>query len=120
MMHDKQKKIPNKLFKKHSANSLNLEKCLEFCFPGSNFSKETLIQNTKDLELHFKNYFKKLGSEKFPSKKKPYPVDYSIRNDSRLFLYGLCKIMKPDVVVENRGSLWTKFFIYSTGFEGKQ
>ena len=85
---------------KHSANSLNLEKCLEFCFPGSNFSKETLIQNTKDLELHFKNYFKKLGSEKFPSKKKPYPVDYSIRNDSRLFLYGLCKIMKPDVVVE--------------------
>jgi len=46
-----------------------------------------LIQNTKDLELHFKNYFKKLGSEKFPSKKKPYPVDYSIRNDSRLFIY---------------------------------
>jgi len=85
---------------KHSANSLNLEKCLEFCFPGSNFSKETLIQNTKDLELHFKNYFKKLGSEKFPSNKKPYPVDYSIRNDSRLFIYGLCKIMKPDVVVE--------------------
>ena len=35
---------------KHSANSLNLEKCLELCFPGSNFSKETLIQNTKDLE----------------------------------------------------------------------
>ena len=85
---------------KHSANSLNLEKCLELYFPDNNFSKETLIQNTKDLELHFKNYFKKLGREKFPSKKKPYPIDYSIRNDSRLFLYGLCKIMKPDVVVE--------------------
>ena len=85
---------------KHSANSLNLEKCLELYFPDSNFSKETLIQNIKDLELHFKNYFKELESEKFPSKKKPYPVDYSIRNDSRLFLYGLCKIMKPDVVVE--------------------
>ena len=85
---------------KHSANSLSLEKCLELYFPDNNFSKETLIQNTKDLELHFKNYFKKLGGEKFPSKKKPYPIDYSIRNDSRLFLYGLCKIMKPDVVVE--------------------
>ena len=85
---------------KHSANSLNLEKCLELYFPDNNFSKETLIQNTKDLELHFKNYFKKLEGEKFPSKKKPYPIDYSIRNDSRLFLYGLCKIMKPDVVVE--------------------
>ena len=85
---------------KHLADSLNLEKCLELYFPDSNFSKETLIQNTKDLEVHFKNYFKKLDNEKFPSKKKPYPVDYSIRNDSRLFLYGLCKIMKPDVVVE--------------------
>jgi len=85
---------------KHSANSLNLEKCLELYFPDSNFSKETLIQNTKDLELHFKDYFKKLENEKFPSKKKPYPIDYSIINDSRLFLYGLCKIMKPDIIVE--------------------
>jgi len=85
---------------KHSANSLNLEKCLELYFPDSGFSKETLIQNTKYLELSFKDYFKKLENEKFPSKKKPYSIDYSIRNDSRLFLYGLCKIMKPDVVVE--------------------
>ena len=85
---------------KHSANSLNLEKCLELYFPDSGFSKETLIQNTKYLELSFKDYFKKLENEKFPSKKKPYPIDYSIRNDSRLFLYGLCKIMKPDVIVE--------------------
>ena len=85
---------------KHSANSLNLEKCLELYFPDSGFSKETLIQNTKYLELSFKDYFKKLENEKFPSKKKPYSIDYSIRNDSRLFLYGLCKIMKPDVIVE--------------------
>ena len=85
---------------KHSANSLNLEKCLQLYFPDNYFSKEALIQNTKYLELHFKNYFKKLESKKFPSKEKPYPVDYSIRNDSGLFLYGLCKIMKPDVVVE--------------------
>ena len=74
---------------KHSANSLSLEKCLELYFPDNNFSKETLIQNTKDLELHFKNYFKKLENKKFPSKAKPYPVDYSIRTDSRLFLYVL-------------------------------
>ena len=85
---------------KHSANSLNLEKCLQLYFPDSNFSKDELIQNTEYLELHFKNYFKKLESKKFPSKEKPYPMDYSIRNDSGLFLYGLCKIMKPDVVVE--------------------
>ena len=84
----------------HSANSLSLEKCLELYFPDNNFPKEVLIQNTKDLELHFKNYFKKLENEKFPSRTKPYPVDYSIRTDSRLFLYGLCKMLKPDVVVE--------------------
>ena len=85
---------------KHSANSLSLEKCLELYFPDNNFSKETLIQNTKDLELHFKNYFEKLENEKFPSKAKPYPVDYSIKTDSRLFLYVLCKMLKPDTVVE--------------------
>ena len=37
---------------KHSANSLNLEKCLELYFPDNDFSKEALIQNTKYLELH--------------------------------------------------------------------
>ena len=36
----------------------------------------------------------------FPSKEKPYPTDYSIHEDSRLFLYALCKIVKPDLVVE--------------------
>ena len=102
MLNDAQqaKKDSKQIIQKHSANSLNLEKCLELYFPHNDFSKEILIQNTKDLELHFKNYFKKLENEKFPSKKKPYPVDYSIRNDSRLFLYGLCKMMKPDVIVE--------------------
>ena len=49
---------------KHLADSLNLEKCLELYFPDSNFSKETLIQNTKDLELHFKNYFKEYSFHK--------------------------------------------------------
>ena len=44
---------------KHSANSLNLEKCLELYFPDNDFSKEALIQNIEYLKLHFKNYFKK-------------------------------------------------------------
>ena len=64
------------------------------------FFKRNINSKYKRLGTHFKNYFEKLENEKFPSKAKPYPVDYSIRTDSRLFLYVLCKMLKPDTVVE--------------------
>ena len=62
--------------------------------------KKKLVENTKELQIHFKDYFEKFRFENFPSKKKPYPIDYSIHEDSRLFLYAICKILKPDLVVE--------------------
>jgi predicted O-methyltransferase YrrM len=52
------------------------------------------------LELHVEQKLKKLKNEKYPSKKKPYPTDYSINSDSRKFLYCLCRILKPKNVIE--------------------
>ena len=43
----KTEKDSKQYIQKHSANSLNLEKCLELYFPDNDFSKEALIQNTK-------------------------------------------------------------------------
>jgi hypothetical protein len=60
-----------------------------------NYKKEFEI-----LEKHTKEFFNKLELEKFPSKKKPYPIDYSINHDSRKFLYILCRIIKPKNVIE--------------------
>ena len=86
--------------KKHTAKSLKLEKTLDELFPNNGFTKKKLTEDTKELHTHFKDYFEKLRSENFPSKEKPYPIDYSIYEDSRLFLYALCKIIKPDIIVE--------------------
>ena len=86
--------------KEHTAKSLQLEKTLDELFPNNGFSKKKLVEDTKELQIHFKDYFEKFRFENFPSKKKPYPIDYSIHEDSRLFLYALCKILKPDLVVE--------------------
>ncbi|NDB89160.1 MAG: class I SAM-dependent methyltransferase, partial [Thaumarchaeota archaeon] len=49
---------------------------------------------------HISDFFADLKSEKYPSKKKPYPIDYSLDDNSGLFLYMLCKIIKPTHMVE--------------------
>jgi len=57
---------------KHSADTLNLEKCLKLYFPHSNFSKETLNkkgivvaklfmgEDFEEIKLRAKKYFKKI------------------------------------------------------------
>ena len=54
----------------------------------------------EELDKYVEDFFKKLESKKYPSKEKPYPIDYSINVDSRRFLYILCRIVKPRNVIE--------------------
>ena len=96
----RQSRHDNQSIQTHQTKPIFLEECLNKFFPNHEISREKLIQNTKNLENHFHNYFEKIQDIEFPSTKKPYPIDYSIRNDSCLFLYGLCRILKPDVIVE--------------------
>ena len=60
----------------HTAATIGLEETLIQFFPNNELTKDQLIQNTKELTTHFKNYFEKMRDENFPSKKKPYPTDY--------------------------------------------
>jgi len=62
-------------------------------FPESN---ESLI----NLENHLKLFFNSKQLFEYPSKNKPYPIDYSILGESGPFLYQLCKLIKPEIVVE--------------------
>ena len=65
------------------------------------FPKENLnLTELEKLEAHVELNLKKLKKEKYPSKKKPYPTDYSINSDSRKFLYRLCRILKPNNIIE--------------------
>ena len=56
-------------------------------------------QELDELNEHVNNFFKSLQTKKYPSKDKPYPIDYSINSDSRKFLYILCRILKPKNVI---------------------
>ena len=62
------------------------------------------IQDFEDellgLEKHVEKFFNKMNDKKYPSKERPYPIDYSINSDSRKFLYILCRIIKPKNIIE--------------------
>jgi hypothetical protein len=72
-------------------------------FFKNKFPKENILEyelELNDIELHVDDFFKKIDLEKYPSLKKPYPADYSINKNSRNFLYFICRILKPKIVVE--------------------
>ena len=84
----------------HEYSTLEIEKCLKFIFPSLDIQKDDLLDQTKKLELELQSFLEKIKKFEFPSKQKPYPTDYSILESSRLFLYALCKIIKPKIIVE--------------------
>lgn len=84
----------------YSSRQKNLEETITALFPNSSITTQDAISNTKKLQNHISNFFDSIKSEKYPSKKKPYPAEYSIDDESGLFLYILCKETKPNHVVE--------------------
>ncbi len=77
---------------------MQLQDCLKFLFPSlGQFEKNNLLIN---LESQMLKFIEKIKAEEYPSKKKPYPLDYSVDNKSGLFLYELCKVLKPEIIVE--------------------
>lgn len=84
----------------YAEKKLSLDDILKSFFPENSYSSEDLRKVTDTLKNHTDNFFNKLKNETYPSKKKPYPLDYTLDNQSGLFLYILCKIIKPKIVVE--------------------
>ncbi len=76
----------------------SIEDFLKTDFQNFNFNQYD--QNLIQLESHIEEKFKELELEKYPSKKKPYPVNYSINSDSRKFLYYIIRMLKPKNIVE--------------------
>jgi hypothetical protein len=69
-------------------------------FPSLNVPFEEFVQNTNSLRNHLEEFQKKMEMKKFPSIEKPYPTDYSLEEQSGMFLYSLCRIVKPEIIVE--------------------
>lgn len=57
------------------------------------------LSNPDNLKKHLNYFFENLSGN-YPSESKPYPMDYSIIGESGPFLYKLCKIVKPELIIE--------------------
>ena len=84
----------------HEHSAMEIENCLKSLFPSLDTKKDDLLDQTKKLGLNLQSFLEKIKNFEFPSKQKPYPIDYSMLESSRLFLYALCKIIKPKIIVE--------------------
>jgi len=84
----------------YGSKQKNLENAIVELFPRSSVVIQDALSNTNKLQNHIADFFASIKSEKFPSKKKPYPTEYSIDDESGLFLYILCKETKPNHVIE--------------------
>jgi len=85
-------------FKKFEFEPVVLPKALKLIF-GQHIEIKQELSHVDDLNEHLESFFANIQSD-YPSKEKPYPVDYSIIGESGPFLYTLCKIMKPELIVE--------------------
>ena len=83
---------------KYTYNYDSIHEFFKNKFPEENILEYEL--ELKDIETYVDNFFTKINLEKYPSLKKPYPVDYSINLNSRNFLYFICRILKPKIVIE--------------------
>ena len=84
----------------HKHSAMEIEQCLKSLFPNLDTKKDDLLDQTKKLGSDLQAFFEKIKKFEFSSKQKPYPVDYSMLENSRLFLYALCRLVKPKIIVE--------------------
>ena len=84
----------------YGSRQSNLEQTVNSLFGAQSTSISQAQRNTQNLRNQISDFFDKLKLENYPSKKKPYPTEYSLDYDSGLFLYLLCKAIKPDKIVE--------------------
>ena len=88
----------NEEFKKFEFQPINFSQALNL-ISRKNGDVEDDLTKIDDLEKHLKYFFENISGE-YPSVEKPYPVDYSIVGESGPFLYKLCKLVKPKLIVE--------------------
>lgn len=77
-----------------------LEDVIKSLFSGNSERVNELKNETQQLQSQLKAFFEELDYEQFPSKKKPYPTEYSLNDFSGTFLYVLCRLLKPKLIVE--------------------
>lgn len=76
------------------------ESAIESLFAENSEKLDDLKNETHQLQSQLRVFFEELNDKQFPSKKKPYPTEYSLNDFSGMFLYVLCRLLKPETIVE--------------------
>lgn len=79
---------------------VTLDEGIKKAIPDTDFSIKEIQKETNIIERHLEEFFNNLKNKEFPSKEKPYPIDYSLDNNSGILLYLLCRILKPETIIE--------------------
>ena len=85
-------------FEKFEYTPVDISKALEL-ITHNHTDNDTDLLKINNLKNHLESFFKNISGD-YPSITKPYPIDYSIMGESGPFLYKLCKIIKPEIIVE--------------------
>jgi len=85
-------------FENFEYTPVDISKALELITNNQTDSNIDLLK-MNSLQNHLKSFFKNISGN-YPSITKPYPIDYSIMGQSGPFLYKLCKIIKPEIIIE--------------------
>ena len=80
--------------------TLEPDEIIRNLFPKHESSIPKLKQNLVQLQNHINNFFERLDDKQYPSKTNPYLSAYRLDSKSSLLLYILCKLIKPEKVVE--------------------
>ena len=79
---------------------MELDKVMRVLFPTTHYPFYEDKENLLKLQNYLRSFFDKLKNESYPSNAKPYPIDYKLDNTSGFLLYLLCKITRPEKIVE--------------------
>jgi len=84
--------------KKFESEPVEISEAFDLIFEKHGHTEQNLSK-INDFKNSLENFFDNISGD-YPSKTKPYPLDYSIMGNSGPFLYRLCKKIKPEIIVE--------------------
>jgi len=80
----------------YSKRSLRAKEVISKMFPGQNINQRVL----EEINLHIDKFIEERKNKKPFTKDNPYPVNAGLPEEIRTFLFAICFLTKPNIVVE--------------------
>lgn len=95
-----EKALPYKDVEFCKNNSLPITDIIQSITSVTDFKINEHEKELVDLKVHLLKFTKLIEKIQWPSKEKPYDINYAIDFTTGLFLYSLIRVTKPEIVIE--------------------